>query len=313
MEMSLQPKRGLSALLSSTIGKATSSAGAGAEASQVLMLDLPVNAVRPNASQPRSHFDEGSLNRLAASIKTQGLVQPIVVRELNRAEGSEDSQYELIAGERRWRAAKIAGLVKVPAIVKAVSNDRDLLLLSLVENLQRADLSAIEEAVAYERLAKTFGLKHEEIADAVGKSRATVTNSIRLLELPSSVQEAIKTRRISAAHGIILLCIPDAKIQSQLAAKVQAEGLTVRDLERLVSWQQSASKLPLVSERRKGTRNTRVASPEVQEAERQLREHLGTRVLIEEGARKGRIVIEFYSVSDFQRIIGLMNPEKESG
>jgi len=312
MEASVQPKRGLSALLSSTTGKAAGIGGIGAEASQVLMLDLPVSAIRPSSSQPRSHFDEGSLNELAASIKAQGLVQPIVVRKLDREAGAGELQYELIAGERRWRAAKMAGLSKVPAVIKAVFDDREVLLLSLVENLQRDDLSAIEEASAYERLAKTFGLRHEQIADAVGKSRATVTNSIRLLELPSSIQDAIKAKRITPGHAMILLSIPDAKVQSQLAAKVQVENLTVRDLERLVSWHQSGSRLPPASERKKGTHSTRVAAPEVQEAERQLREYFGTRVLIEEGIRKGRIVIEFYSVSDYERIIGLMGSVKQS-
>jgi len=311
MDTTVPPKRGLSALLSSTTGKAPSGAGSEADLGSVVLLDLAVTSIRPNSTQPRTQFDESSLMELAASIKAQGLVQPIVVRRSDRADALGGSQYELIAGERRWRAAQLAGLTKVPAIVKAVFEDRDILLLSLVENLQRDDLSPIEEATAYERLAKTFGLKHEEIADAVGKSRATVTNSIRLLELPSSIQEAIKTKRITPAHAMILLSIPDAKVQSQLAAKVQAENLTVRDLERLVSWQHSKSHLPQVSERPKGTRNTRVAAPEVQEAERQLREHFGTRVLIEEGVRKGRIIIEFYSVSDFQRIIGLMSSGNE--
>jgi len=305
VEPGLQLKRGLSALLSSTTGGVDGSGANASKTSEAVMVDLLVGSVRPNASQPRTHFDEQSLADLAGSIKSQGLVQPIIVRKLKPQESAGEVQYELIAGERRWRAAQLAGLVRVPAIVKAVFNDKDILLLSLVENLQREDLNPIDEALAYNRLAIVFGLKHEEIASAVGKNRATVSNSMRLLELPSTIQDAIKAKRLSGSHGLILLSIPDAQIQSQLAAKVQAENLTVRDLEKLVSWQQSrsSSKLPLVSERNKGTRGTRVAPPDVQDVERQLREHFGTRVTIEEGHRKGKIIIEFYSVEDFQRIL----------
>ncbi|MCY3020338.1 MAG: ParB/RepB/Spo0J family partition protein [Planctomycetota bacterium] len=309
MDQGQAPKRGLSALLASTIRNQPATASPAAQADGVSLAEVPVSAIRPNPSQPRTHFDEEALNELAASIKAQGVIQPLVVRKLRPEETTGEHTYELIAGERRWRAAKMAGLSTVPAVMKTVFNERDILLVSLVENLQRADLDPLEEAFAYDRLGKLFGLTHERIAEAVGKSRAAVTNAIRLLELPTSVQEAIKNKLLSTGHALILLAIPDQKIRAQLAAKAQAENMTVRDLERLVSWRQNAPRLPAQQERKKGSHRTRMASADLQEAERRLREHFGTRVVIEEGLRKGLVIIEFYSLDDFTRITKLMGME----
>lgn len=222
MDTHTPPKRGLSALLASTVKKTDLVSESIEQSGQVFMAELPISTIRPNPGQPRTNFNEASLNELASSIKAQGLVQPIIVRKLKPEEASGTVQYELIAGERRWRAAQLAGLTQVHAIVKSVFSPKDILVLSLVENLQREDLDAIEQAKAYDNLSKASGLKHEEIADAVGKSRATVTNTIRLLELPSSIQDAIKSKHITPAHALILLSVPDSKLQSQLAAKVQA-------------------------------------------------------------------------------------------
>jgi len=309
MEQAQQPKRGLSALLASTTKGPVGTSAQASASSSVVIADIPVGAVRPNPSQPRMDFDPSALAELAASIKAQGLIQPIVVRKLRAEDVTGQHQYELIAGERRWRAAQTAGLANIPAIIKAVFSDKDVLLLSLVENLQRADLNPLEEALAYDRLAKIFGLKHDEIADAVGKSRSAVSNTLRILELPATVQEAVQQRRLTLGHAMVLLSIPDAKLQSQLAAKAQAENLTIRDLERIVAWQQRPSRMATRPDRQKGTRQTRMAPPDIQDAERRLREHFGTRVTIEEGIRKGRIVIEFYSADDFQRITKLMHLE----
>lgn len=310
MDSAQKPKRGLSALLASTTQAPPPSPGVNSTqpvlASSVVSADISLTAIRPNPSQPRAHFDPEALNELAASIKARGLIQPIVLRQLRPEEASGEHRYELIAGERRWRASQMAGLTAVPAVIKHIFDQRDILLLSLVENLQRDDLNPVEEAHAYQRLAASFNLTHDQIANGVGKSRASISNAMRLLELPTSVQEAVKTRKLSVAHAKLLLSIPDAKIQAQLAAKVQGENLTVRDLERLMSVEGSSAPAPSLPARKKGTRGTRVAPPHLQDAERQLREHFGTKVSVEEGAQKGRILIEFYSVEDFARITKLM-------
>lgn len=322
--MDTRPKvRGLSALLATTtqapvVEVPTSPAGAvqlqrppvPPTPDAVMTAEVALAAIRPNPNQPRTVFDPQALEELAASIKVQGLIQPVVVRQLTPDEAKGEVWYEIIAGERRWRASQKAGLTKVPVVIKKVFSDRDILLLSLVENIQRDDLNIVEEAIAYERLAKTFSLTHEQIADGVSKNRATISNAIRILELPGSVQEALKQRKLTAGHAKVLLAVGDAAIQTQLAAKVQAENLTVRDLEKLVAWEASNApaenkpKLPVKS--KKGAVATHVAPAHLQDAERRLREHFGTKVIVEEGLRKGRIVLEFYSVEDFERITGLM-------
>ncbi|HYG75732.1 MAG TPA: ParB/RepB/Spo0J family partition protein [Planctomycetota bacterium] len=323
-----KPKRGLSALLATTTqapqppviinapppgapmvsAMAEKPSTAGTQ-NVITNAEIPLSAIRPNPTQPRTNFDPEALAELAASIKARGVIQPLVLRQLKPEEISGELKYELIAGERRWRASQIAGLKTVPAVVKHGYDAREILLVSLVENLQRDDLNPIEEAIAYQRLASTFNLTHDQIAEGVGKNRATVSNMIRVLDLPSTVQDAIREKKLSLGHAKILLGVPDAKLQAQLASKVQGENLTVRDLEKLIAWESASSKLPVKSSpsREKGSRNTRVAPPHLQEAENQLREHFGTRVSIEEGLRKGRIIIEFYSVEDFERITKLMN------
>jgi ParB family chromosome partitioning protein len=312
-------KRGLSALLASTVPsgetKPAAQGGAGAAqtvaapASSVTTADVPLKAIRANPAQPRTEFNEEDLNELAASIKMQGLIQPIVVRRLKAEECTDGVEYELIAGERRWRASQRVGLSTVPVIIKSVFNDRDLLVLSLVENLQRADLNPVEEALAYDRLAKSFSLKHEEIADAVGKSRVAVTNALRILELPDTVREAIKAGGLTVGHAKVLAGIPDRKLQAQLGAKAQAEGMSVRDLERLVTWEERKSQLQQSAPTKVPPRERRMLPAHIEDAERRLREHFGTKVVIEEGVRKGRIIVEFYSVEDFQRLMRLMNVE----
>ena len=319
MDTPIKPKRGLSALLASTTqtpppvqnaspGTSPQAAAAPVIAPSITSADIPLTAIRPSPTQPRTYFAPEALAELAASIKARGLVQPVVVRSLKPEEATGVHRYELIAGERRWRASQLAGLTVVPAVIKEVFDQRDILLLSLVENLQRDDLNPLEEALAYQRLAETFNLTHEQIAEGVGKNRATVSNVMRILELPTSIQEALKTRRLSMGHAKILLTIPDSQIQGQLASKAQAEGLTVRDLEKLVAWEQTEkpAKTVQIQSRPKGSRNTRVTPAHLQDLERRLREHFGTKVAVEEGLRKGRIVIEFYSTEDFERIAGLM-------
>jgi ParB family chromosome partitioning protein len=304
-----KPKRGLMALLANTsqgVPMATN-AGAVAAASDIPQLtDIPITAIRANPNQPRTDFDPAALSELSASIKAQGLVQPVVVRQLRQEEIVGETRYELIAGERRWRASKMAGLSAVPVVVKKVFNERDVLILSLIENLQRDDLNPVEEAIAYDRLHKLFNLSHEQIAEGVGKNRASISNAIRILELPSTVQDALRQSHLSIGHAKVLLAIPDPKIQSQLAAKAQAENLSVRDLERIVATAPNEKPPQIRAKAKKGQRNARVAPAHIQEIEQQLREHFGTRVQVEEGLQKGRIVIEFYSVEDFERIVDAM-------
>jgi len=303
-------KRGLSALLSSTQPVSNQPESA-VLANSITTADLALTSVRSNSAQPRTFFDPEALEQLAHSIKARGLIQPIVVRQLKPEEVTGEIRYELIAGERRWRASQIAGLTVVPAVIKQVFDQREILLLSLVENLQRDDLNPVEEALAYQKLNTDFNLTHDQIADGVGKKRASVSNAIRLLELPPAVVEAVRTRKISAAHAKILLSIPNPEFQSKLAAKVQAEHLTTRDLEKLVAWndeQRKGIQEKTPAKHTKGSRETHLTPAHLQEIEHGLREHFGTRVYVEEGLRKGSITIEFYSVEDFNRIIGLIKP-----
>ena len=271
--------------------------------------------IRPNPTQPRTHFDDAALQEPAgsASITERGLIQPVVVRPLDPPEGG--LRYELIAGERRWRASQLAGLKVIPIVVKAVFDQRDILLLSLVENLQRDDLNPIEESLAYDRLSKNFSLTHDQIANGVGKSRVYVTNAIRILELPEPILDAVRNKKLSTGHAKVLLSLPDLKLQNHFAAKTQAEGLTVRQLEKLTVGtleDENANSAPEASgtdSRRKSKRRRRITSVELQDLERRLREHFGTRVTIEEGLKKGRVTLEFYSIEDLNRIIGLFNLE----
>lgn len=275
----------------------------------MLTADVEITSIRPNATQPRVEFNIDAINELAASIKIKGIIQPVIIRTIKSDDLNEKIKYEIIAGERRWRAAQIAGLSTIPAVIKQSVDDRETLMLSLIENIQRNDLNPIEEALAYQRLAKIFSLTHDQISEGVGKSRSSVSNLLRILELPNSVQDAIKAGRLSIGHAKVLLMIPDPKVQAQFATKAQVENMTVRQLERLItgaiSTDNSASKTS------NSNLNANVAKQQLSSAnnldiERKLREHFGTRVSIEENLRKGRIIIEFYSPDDFERVTKLM-------
>jgi ParB family chromosome partitioning protein len=308
--MDQRPKRGLGALLAAT----NQPYNASDAASVISTSEVPIHSVQPNPSQPRTHFDPAALEELTASIKERGLIQPIVVRPLRPEEVRGQAQYELIAGERRWRASQAAGLTNIPVVIKPVFDERDILLLSLVENLQRDDLNPIEEATAYANINLKFNLTHDQIAAGIGKSRAHISNLIRILELPSAILDALKSRKLSLGHAKVLLTIPDAKLQSHFAAKAQAENLSVRDLERLIVGSvlspnptEASQTSDATSPRRKGSRRTRTSSPQLQELEQRMREHFGTRVTIEEHLHKGRVIIEFYSAKDLERIVALTN------
>jgi ParB family chromosome partitioning protein len=257
---------------------------------QEIVAAVPITGIRPGGHQPRRHFDENSLQELADSIKTGGVIQPLILRRL------EDGAHEIIAGERRWRAAQIAGLESVPAIIKDLDN-RATLEVSIVENLQREDLNPIEEAEAYRRLMDEFALSQEEAARRVGKDRSTVANTLRLLNLPKSIQADVATGLLSAGHARALLSLGSPAAQMGLAEKIKARGLSVRETEALVS----------VPDRPGGRRRPApIPDVHVRRAEEDLKRKLETKVRIRGNANKGRIEIEYYSNNDLIRIVDLL-------
>ncbi len=280
---------------------------------------VPISHIRPNAFQPRSHFDEESMASLAASIKAVGLLQPVLVRELQ----DETESYELIAGERRWRAARRAGLQTIPVLVQ-VADDVGSLEQALVENLHRVDLNALEEAAAYQQLIDEFGLTHEQVASRMGKGRATVTNTLRLLQLPAGAQQALAEGSISAGHARALLGTPDRALQEKLVERIVQEGLTVRAAEQLV--RNGGTELRVVPDvpqptvepvpigdiiavadgasRRPASR--KLPEPGVLELEDLLSTYLNTRVKVDIQNRRGRLVVEFATLEDLERIYRAM-------
>jgi ParB family chromosome partitioning protein len=269
---------------------------------------LPVSVIKPNPQQPRTTFDEEALSALTASVRELGVLQPVLVRD-----GGEGSFF-LIAGERRWRAAKRAGLQLVPAIVRT-ADDTSSLQQALVENLQREDLNALDEAAAYQQLIEDFQLTHEEVATRVGKSRAAVSNSLRLFQLPPQVQRLLVEGSLSAGHARALLGTPDRAYQEALARRAVAEGLSVRAVEEAVRQRGGASPdaarpdaAPPGAESAK-----RLRPPGLLELEELLARHLDTRVKIEMGATKGRVLVEFSTLEDLERIYRAMTePEPAS-
>ena len=294
--------RGLGALIPSEY-----SDEAGGERSAVGQLEVPVAAVTPNPRQPRTHFDEESLAGLTASITELGVLQPILVRSVG------EGRYELIAGERRWRAAKRAGLQTIPVVVRDADTDAALLEQALVENLHRADLNAMEEAGAYQQLIEDFGLTQEQVATRVGKSRAAISNTLRLFQLPPAIQALVADDELSAGHARALLGTPDRAYQAALAQRIVRDGLSVRETEEAVrvrSGQELASDpdatAPARSTRSSRSAATTRAEPGFLELEHLLAEHLDTRVSISGGAGKGRVVIEFADLADLERIYRAM-------
>ena len=262
-------------------------------------VDIPTRNIRPNPRQPRSHFDEESLAALTASIREVGVLQPVLVRAIG------DDQYELIVGERRWRAARRAGLPVVPAIVR-VTNEVGSMEQALIENLHREDLNPLEEAAAYQQLIEDFGLTHEELASRVARSRAAVSNTLRLFQLPPLVQKAVMEGQLSAGHARALLGTPDRSFQEALARRAVDEGLSVRAVEEAVKARnESGGDLPSST----GT-HSRLRPPGILELENLLSQHLDTRVKVDMGSRKGRVVIEFGSLEDLERIYRVMTEQE---
>ena len=256
------------------------------------LLEVPVNAVSPNPKQPRTHFDDEAIASLAVSIREVGILQPIVVRKAGAG-------YELIAGERRLRAAKLAGLATIPVVVRD-TDDADTLREALIENIHREDLGPIELAEAFRQLLEELGLKQEELADRVGVSRSHIANTIRLLQLPIDVQQLLTDGKLQAGHARALLTLGDAEAQNTLALRTVAEDLTVRDVEDLVRRYVDG---PAEKTVRAEPVDPPPSDTTMSEVEEILSEQLATRVQIQMGKKRGRVVIEFGSADDLDRIV----------
>ena len=282
--------RGLSALL----GDAPAPVADQTPNSPNSNFEVDIDLITPNPEQPRTRFADQALDELAQSIVANGIVQPIVVRPRN-------GKYEIVAGERRWRASQRAGLRKVPVVVKEVSDDK-LLELALIENIQRQELNPIEEAKAYRKLIENIGLTQEQVSERVGRERSLVATSIRLLKLPDDIQKLIEEENLSAGHGRALLMIQDHSEQQRIARKVMDDGLSVRETERLVK--RSVEKVESVEN--KAVRAAK--DPNVAAAETKLMRRLGTNVkIIPKGSgNAGRLEIEYYSSEDLDRIYQML-------
>ncbi|MDP9847927.1 ParB/RepB/Spo0J family partition protein [Streptosporangium lutulentum] len=261
-------------------------------------LEIPIERIEPNPRQPRDIFDEEALKELATSIGEVGLLQPIVVRAVG------EESYELVMGERRWRACKLAGLSEIPAIVRSTQEDK-LLLDALIENLQREQLNALEEAAAYRQLLDDFGATHEQLATRVGRSRSHVTNTLRLLNLPPKVQLSVSAGTISAGHARALLALDDPAAQEHLAHRIVAELLSVRAVEEIVAMG-DAKAAPEPTTR--APRAKPAEEPALRHLADRLSDRFETRVKVDFGRRKGRIVVEFATIDDLERIISTMAP-----
>jgi len=291
--------RGLSTLLPPRPGGSTPTPEAPPQAEPGAAQQLPIDAIDPNPLQPRSVFQADRLRELADSIRANGIIQPLIVRK-------KGDRYELIAGERRWRAARMAEMALVPVVVQDVA-DGKLLEVSLIENIQREDLNPIEVAHAYDRLAREHGLSHEEIGKRTGKDRPTITNMIRLLRLPPEVQLLLAEHRLSMGHARAILGLPTADLQRNLADKAAAEGLSVRQVERTVQKLTEPRESPdqVAEEEPKIDPNVRAA---IEDLERTL----GTRVrIVEKDKGRGRIEIDYFSEDDLDRIYQLIAGERK--
>jgi ParB family transcriptional regulator, chromosome partitioning protein len=291
--------RGLGSLIPTEAAVATEAGGA--------LREVPISAIVANPSQPRHRFDEEALVSLTDSVRELGVLQPVLVRALG------ENQYELIAGERRWRAARRAGLPTIPAIVRVV-DDRRSLEEALVENLHRQDLNALEEAAGYQQLMAEHGLTQDQVAQRMGKSRSAIANAIRLFQLPGTVQKRIASGELQAGHARALLGTPDRAFQEKLAHRAAGEGLTVRQVEDLVRSHQAA----VTGELPAPPRPTTAAGPPARpaallELEELLGDHLDTRVQVSMGKGRGRVTIEFADLEDLERIYRLLVQEQVEG
>ena len=251
---------------------------------------IDINDIKPNSNQPRKTFDEDKLQELAASIEEHGLIQPVVLRKVKRG-------YEIVAGERRWRAARIIGIREIPCIVKELSDEENM-LLAIIENMQREDLNPIEEAEGISQMIDTYGLTQEQVSKSVGKSRPYIANSLRLLTLAAPVRRYVSEGELSAGHARALAVIKDEDKQISLAEAAVKQGLSVRQIEKLAQETKTG--------RTKKKAHTAAKSPDVRRVEEDLKEVLGTKVNLNQKGKKGKIEIEFYSREDLERLIELL-------
>jgi ParB family transcriptional regulator, chromosome partitioning protein len=259
--------------------------------------ELPVSTIQPNRYQPREHFGEEQLSALADSIREVGVLQPVLVRPA-------DDGYELIAGERRWRAARRAGLQAIPALIRT-TDDASALEHALVENVHRADLNALEEAAAYQQLIEDFGLTHEQVAARVGRSRVAITNTLRLLQLPPAIQKMIQDDTLKGGHARALLGTPDRAFQEQLARRVVSEGLSVRAVEDSVRAHVGDAK------RAPNAAPGQLRPPGLLELEELLGDYLETRVKIAVGGKQGRITVDFADLEDLERLYRVVTGDRQ--
>lgn len=275
--------KGLSALISSEMS----------EENQIKMISI--NSIEPNKEQPRKYFDEDKLEELASSIKEHGIIQPLIVKQ-------EEDYYVIVAGERRWRAARLAGLKEIPVIIQDYTT-KELMEISLIENIQREDLNAIEEAKAYETLMNQFSLTQEELAGRIGKSRPAIANTLRLLQLDEKIQELIIQGEITEGHGRAILRLPDKEAQLALAKKIIKDHLSVRETEKKVDEMLKKPKKKTIKDEKEVI---------YKEIEDKIKNILGTKVQITRGKKKGKIEIEYYNENDLERIIYLLESIREA-
>lgn len=261
------------------------------ERPEVGFAEVPIDHVDPNPQQPRTRLDEGDLGELAASIREVGILQPIIVRA-----GEEAGRYVLVAGERRLRAADLAGLTQIPAVIRPEAGPESDITEALIENVQREDLSPLEEAAGYQNLLENFGLTHERIAERVGKSRSAVTNTLRLLQLPARIQGMLENGDLSASHARALLGLEDSAYAVHIAERAVTEGWSVRRMEEAVRTRQSDDVQP------RKPRSVRLRPAAIIELEARLAEHLEARVSIDYRGKGGRVVVRYQSLEDLERI-----------
>ena len=287
--------RGLEALIPSSPAEAEESGLQEVEGAR--FAEIPLTQIVPNPRQPRQGFDEDEMSELVHSIQEVGLLQPVIVRSTG------DGKYELVMGERRWRATREAGFDTIGAIVRDTSDD-ELLRDALLENLHRSQLNPLEEAAAYQQLLDDFGCTHEELAERIGRSRPQISNTLRLLKLTPNVQRRVAAGVLSAGHARALVSVSNSEIQDRLAQRVVAEGLSVRALEEIVTVEPDGKRRPA---RRSGAK---LHSPRVAELAGRLSDRFDTRVKVDLGRSKGKITVEFATVEDLERIVELMDPRR---
>jgi ParB family chromosome partitioning protein len=266
---------------------------------EVGLQEIPTASIRPNSKQPREHFDEESMAALAESIREVGVLQPVLVR-------AGGDGFELIAGERRWRAARRIGLQTIPAIVRT-ADDASMLQQAIIENVQREELNPLEEAAAYQQLIEDFGLTHDDVALRVGRSRTTITNTLRLLQLPPAIQRHLKERALRMGHARALLGTPDRAFQEQLAKRAVTEDLSVREVEEAIRLRGGDSRPAGAPS---AARPAKLRPPGLLELEELLGDYLETRVKITMSPRRGRVEIEFATLEDLERIYRVMTEAK---